>query len=256
LGASNQNYTFNDHVWWYGQKINKLNSENVSANADEKKKISNKKAKVMAKLNKINDLTKAYQKGLEQFKKNGKVTREIIKLYPFYSDGSSENLTQILEAFRNIENCPGSGLIAAFLVVIEKWLINSSSLADGQITSKIDLLLEILIKIRDGPSTSQQIKHEINRVIMRHLDTFYREREGAVVFLTQLSPCEVQSYMKELVSGKSHQCRRESIVYEISKKELLIAKYDSKYNFNDIFKGKSNADQKKASMVSFLLIRK
>lgn len=96
MGASSQNYTFNDQVWWYGQKVNKLNSENANANADEKKKISNKKAKVMAKLNKINDLTKAYQKDFEQFKKNGKVTREIIKLYPFYSDGSSENLTQIL----------------------------------------------------------------------------------------------------------------------------------------------------------------
>lgn len=36
----------------------------------------------------------------------------------------------------------------------------------------------------------------------------------------------------------------------------MIAKYDSKYNFNEIFREKPSADKKKASMVSFLLIRK
>jgi hypothetical protein len=53
MGES-KNYQFTDHVWWYGQKINKLNVESNTANADDKKKISNKKAKVMTKLNKIN----------------------------------------------------------------------------------------------------------------------------------------------------------------------------------------------------------
>lgn len=61
---NDKNYQFNDHVWWYGQKIKKLNLDNNTANADEKKKISNKKAKIMTKLNRINEITKTYQHSL------------------------------------------------------------------------------------------------------------------------------------------------------------------------------------------------
>jgi hypothetical protein len=32
--ADDKNYSYNDHVWWYGKKIKKLNIENNSANAD------------------------------------------------------------------------------------------------------------------------------------------------------------------------------------------------------------------------------
>lgn len=42
----------------------------------------------MTKLNKINEITKTYQKDIAEFTKNGKVVKEIIKLYPFSSDGS------------------------------------------------------------------------------------------------------------------------------------------------------------------------
>jgi len=61
-------YNFNDHVWWYGQKIKELNLEpNVSY--EEKKKNSNKKAKLMTKLNKINQITNTYQKDVALFNK-------------------------------------------------------------------------------------------------------------------------------------------------------------------------------------------
>lgn len=70
-----KNFCFNDHVWWYGQKIKKLNVENNTANADDKKKISNKKAKIMVKLNKINEITKTYQQNIDEFIKKGKVTK-------------------------------------------------------------------------------------------------------------------------------------------------------------------------------------
>ncbi len=69
------NYSFSDHVWWYGEKVKKLNVENNTANVDEKKKISNKKAKIMTKLNKINDITKTYQRNIEEFNANKKVTK-------------------------------------------------------------------------------------------------------------------------------------------------------------------------------------
>lgn len=48
-----KNYRFNNHVWWYGQKIRQLKSQ-ANASFDEKKRISNKKAKLMTRLNKIN----------------------------------------------------------------------------------------------------------------------------------------------------------------------------------------------------------
>lgn len=70
-----KNFCFNDHVWWYGQKIKKLNVENNTANADDKKKISNKKAKIMAKLNKISEITKTYQQNIDEFAKKGKVVK-------------------------------------------------------------------------------------------------------------------------------------------------------------------------------------
>lgn len=70
-----KNFCFNDHVWWYGQKIKKLNVENTTANADERKRISNKKAKIMTKLNKLNEITKSYQQNMDEFTKKGKVTK-------------------------------------------------------------------------------------------------------------------------------------------------------------------------------------
>lgn len=62
-------------MWWYGQKIKKLNTEHNTANADDKKKISNKKAKIMTKLNKINEITKTYQQNIDELTKRGKVTK-------------------------------------------------------------------------------------------------------------------------------------------------------------------------------------
>lgn len=45
-------------------------------------------------------------------------------------------------------------------------------------------------------------------------------------------------------------------MYEIDKKDLLIAKYDSKYNFVDIFKEKSAGKEYKKNMIAFLMMRK
>lgn len=52
-----------------------MNVEHTTANADDRKKISNKKAKIMTKLNKINETTKNYQQNIDEFIKKGKVTK-------------------------------------------------------------------------------------------------------------------------------------------------------------------------------------
>jgi len=72
----------------------------------------------MTKLNKLNDMTKSYQKSLEEFNKKGKITKEIIKLHPFASDGSVENIVQIFESFKYIESCPKNTSIASFLIIV------------------------------------------------------------------------------------------------------------------------------------------
>jgi hypothetical protein len=56
----------------------------------------------MTKINKINESTKRYQSDLAEFNKNGKIVREIIKVYPFCSDGSLDNLKLILRFFYGI----------------------------------------------------------------------------------------------------------------------------------------------------------
>jgi hypothetical protein len=48
-------YRFNDWLWFYGQRIIEIAAEMNLADSD-KKRLSNKRTKVMGKLNKINDL--------------------------------------------------------------------------------------------------------------------------------------------------------------------------------------------------------
>jgi flagellar biosynthesis/type III secretory pathway chaperone len=49
---------------------------------------------------------------------------------------------------------------------------------------------------------------------------------------------------------------KQSIIYKLDKKDLLIAKYDSKYNFSDIFKDRSDLKETKQNIISSLLLRK
>lgn len=47
-------YRFNDWHWFYGQKIVEISNQMTPADAD-KKRLSNKRTKVMTKLNRINE---------------------------------------------------------------------------------------------------------------------------------------------------------------------------------------------------------
>lgn len=72
----------------------------------DKKRLSNKRTKVMTKLNKINEIEKRFQKDKALFTKNNKVTKEIIKIYPFDSEGDTKNYRLIADAFKNITDHP------------------------------------------------------------------------------------------------------------------------------------------------------
>ena len=48
-------YRFNDWMWFYGQRIIEINAEMNQADSD-KKRLTNRRTKILAKLNKINEI--------------------------------------------------------------------------------------------------------------------------------------------------------------------------------------------------------
>lgn len=48
-------YRFNDWLWYYGQRVIEVNNELNQVDSD-KKRLSNKRTKILTKLNKVNDL--------------------------------------------------------------------------------------------------------------------------------------------------------------------------------------------------------
>ena len=67
-------YRFNDWLWTYGQKVIEISNE-MNANDSDKKRLSNKRVKIMIKMNKINDIEKDYEKNKAIFAKNQKVIK-------------------------------------------------------------------------------------------------------------------------------------------------------------------------------------
>jgi hypothetical protein len=103
--AIKNRYRFNDWLWFYGQRIIEITNEMNQADSD-KKRLSNKRTKVMSKLNKINELEKRYEKDRAVFAKNNKLVKEIIKIYPFDSEGDVKNYRLIIDAFKNLSDHP------------------------------------------------------------------------------------------------------------------------------------------------------
>ena len=54
-------YRFNDWLWTYGQKVIEISNEMNGADSD-KKRLSNKRLKIMTKMNKLNEIEKHYEK--------------------------------------------------------------------------------------------------------------------------------------------------------------------------------------------------
>ena len=60
----------NDWLWSFAQTTNDLNKElNTNNDTIDKKKLSNKRAKVLTKMNKFNDMKKIFQKDKQSFEK-------------------------------------------------------------------------------------------------------------------------------------------------------------------------------------------
>lgn len=99
--AIKNKYRFNDWLWFYGQKIIEIGNE-MNLPESDKKRLSNKRTKILAKMNKINEYEKIYEKDRTNFTKNNKLVREIIKIFPFDSNGSVRSYKYIADAFKNL----------------------------------------------------------------------------------------------------------------------------------------------------------
>ena len=97
-------YRFNDWLWYYGQKVKEIGKQII--NSDDKKRLSNKRTKILAKMNKINESEKNYDKYKDVLTKKGKVVREVVKIYPFEADGTVKNYHMICEVLGDLKE-PG-----------------------------------------------------------------------------------------------------------------------------------------------------
>jgi hypothetical protein len=57
--SNNFKYRFNDWLWFYGQRIIEITREMGKPESD-KKRLSNKRTKILTKMNKINEIDKIY----------------------------------------------------------------------------------------------------------------------------------------------------------------------------------------------------
>ena len=67
-------YRFNDWLWTYGQKVLEIGNL-INANVVEKNKLSNKRTKILLKMNKINDMEKVYEKNKAILARDNKVVK-------------------------------------------------------------------------------------------------------------------------------------------------------------------------------------
>lgn len=72
----------------------------------DKRRLSNKRTKVLAKINKVNSALKRYEKDKAALAKEGKVVREVVKVYPFEAEGTLSNYRLISEAFQSLPEHP------------------------------------------------------------------------------------------------------------------------------------------------------
>jgi hypothetical protein len=104
--AIKSKYRFNDWMWYYGQKVIEISAEMNLPEASDKKRLSNKRTKVLTKMNKINETEKVYERDRAEFAKKNKVVKSVVKIYPFDAEGTPRNYYLITEAFRDVSNRP------------------------------------------------------------------------------------------------------------------------------------------------------
>ncbi len=117
-------YRFNDWLWFYGQRIIEINTEMNQADAD-KKRLTNRRTKILGKLNRLSEQEKRFEKDKAVFAKQGKIVREIIKIYPFDAEGDAKNYKLITQAFNGLPQHPED--VYLYVLSLENWLATAPS---------------------------------------------------------------------------------------------------------------------------------
>lgn len=96
-----KNERTNNWLWSLAQSMVEIGKELAKTNDSvaDKKKLTNRRAKVLTKMNRYSEITKAFEKDRDEIIKKGKVVKEIICISPFASDGSLANLALIRAFF-------------------------------------------------------------------------------------------------------------------------------------------------------------
>ena len=78
----------------------------MNQNDSDKKRLTNKRTKLLAKLNRVSESEKRYEKDRAEFAKRGKVLKEVVKIYPFDAEGDAKSFRLIANAFKDLSTHP------------------------------------------------------------------------------------------------------------------------------------------------------
>jgi hypothetical protein len=96
----------------------------------------------------------------------------------------------------------------------------------------------------------------ITRLMLQEFYLFYPTVERQVAFITSLSDNELQEFIRSQTAPDRRE--KEAILYELSKKDHLVQKYEtSKNDFAEIFKSKSTlavGEAEDADLIGNLLL--
>lgn len=184
-------YRFNDWLWFYGQRIIEINAEMNQADSD-KKRLTNRRTKILAKLNRINELEHRFEKDKAVFAKKGKITREIIKIYPFDAEGDVKNYKLIEDAFRGLTDHPEE--IYLYVLCLENWLASAPSSSNEETRAVLVEIGESLLRLKAGSEGKN--RSLITRLMLQEFYIFYPTIERQVAFITSLSDQELQEFIR------------------------------------------------------------
>jgi hypothetical protein len=212
-------YRFNDWLWTYGQKIVEIGNELNST--EDKKRLSNKRTKIMAKMNKLNDLEKHYERNKAEFSKRSKVVKEIVKIYPFDSEGTYHSYKLIHEAFEDLPEHPEE--VYLYITCLQNWLENCSVISDPEVkTALLELGENLMLLKKKSTSVNRDI---ISKLLIEEFYLFFPTLEKQIIFINSMCSEELEQFVR--FQWRNQKKEKESIVYELTKKELLVQKYET-----------------------------
>jgi hypothetical protein len=141
------------------------------------------------------------------FAKNGKLTREIIKIYPFDSEGDAKNYRLIEEAFKGLSDHPEE--VYLYVLCLENWLANAPSTCNPEIKAVLLEIGESLLRLK--ASSDGKNRSYINQLILQEFYLFYPTLERQVRFIVSLTDQELTEFIRSQTANDRRE--KEAILY-------------------------------------------